>query len=154
MFHDNFTDERTERITLRAGMLSFRITTALSFITTFVFGLRRKGVIEIDELAMQEIVMAPAIVGIFFFWGYKWLTGALRSEVEIAAQKYPKGKRFAFKNIFLLSAMASACISIFAFFNVFKNDLEITIYLGISLLAAFTAISYFTMGKVEDNEQL
>ncbi|MES2765007.1 MAG: hypothetical protein V4642_04020 [Bacteroidota bacterium] len=154
MFHDKFTDERIERITLKAGMLSFRIITLLSFITTFVFALRRKGVIKIDELSMQEILMAPAIVGIFFFWGYKWLYGAIRSEAEIAAQKYPKGKRFAFKNIFVLSALASAGISVFAYFNVFKNDIASTISIGIFLLAAFTAISYFTMGKVGDNEQI
>jgi hypothetical protein len=154
MFHDKFTDERVERINLKAGMISFRITTTLSYIMIIVYGLRRKGVIEIDEPSMQLIIMAPAILGIFFFLGYKWLSGAIRSEVEIAAQKNPKGKRFAFKNIFLLSLLASIGISIFAHFNVFKNDIASTISIGIALLAVFTGISYFTMGKVdEDDEQ-
>ncbi len=153
MFKNTFTDERTQLITLKAGMFAFRLTTALSFLTMFVFALRRKGLVEIDELTMQQILMLPSTIGIFAFLTYKWLKGAVQSELELSGQN-TKAKRFAFKNIVLFSILGSVAVSIFSYFYVFKNDLEITLTVGFILLITSIAVSYFTMGKVQDDEQI
>lgn len=139
-------DEFTRHITLKAGMFAFHAMMILSLISTVLFAMRRNGVIELDEYSMNQIVSLPWQGGIVFFTLYRWMKGAVEAEQELAGRT---SQRYAFKKVFLISALGSAALTLFSYFYIFNGNLEVTLITGFILLATLTAISYFTFRKAE-----
>lgn len=142
-------DEFTRQITLKAGLYAFNITSILSLLCSVFFKMSRKGIVEIDNDTMSLLLSIPWMGGFIFFSMYRWAKGASGAEREMANRS---GKSFAFKNILLVSVLSSIAVSLFCYFFVFKRNFEVTLLVGFILLITVAAISYFTMGKVHNDE--
>jgi len=86
-------------ITLKAGTFAFHAMMILSLISTVIFAIRRKGVIELDEYSMNQIVPLPWQGGMVFYTLYRWMKGAVEAEHELADRTL---QRYAFKRYFSL----------------------------------------------------
>jgi uncharacterized membrane protein len=100
---------------------------------------------------MSLLLSIPWMSGFLFFSLYRWAKGASGAEREMANRE---SKSFAFKNILLASILGSIVLSVFCYFFVFGKNFEVTLIVGFILMMTITAISYFTMGKVKDNEDI